>query len=128
MLVVVVVVVVSRDGQVRCRFNPGSPPLLKPWEPTPAAAAACRYITIANMPDQAAMPAYALRASCVNINPLSTRLGAAAAAAAANSSSSALKEGGMPCPVPSPGGKQCNGHGKCRVDSSVSLVEAGFHT
>jgi hypothetical protein len=91
-----------------------------------AAAAARRYITIANMPDQAALPAYAIRASCVNTNPLSTKLpgaAAAAAAAATNSSSSSqalLKEGGVPCPVPSPGGKQCNGHGKCRIDTTVS--------
>jgi hypothetical protein len=69
------------------------------------------------MPDQQALPAYAIRASCVNIDPPGKlpdmRIGAA-------NSSSSSKEAGLPCPVPSPGGKQCNGHGKCRTDSSVS--------
>lgn len=85
-----------------------------------------RYITIANMPDQQSLPAYAIRASCININtPLQKQpRGSINSTAAANSTTAASisssKEVGLPCPVPSPGGKQCNGHGTCRSDTSVS--------
>jgi hypothetical protein len=80
---------------------------------------ACRYITIANMPDQQPLPAYALRASCVNINPQPKAPIGTLAANRSSSSAGGKKEAGLPCPVPSPGGKQCNGHGTCRTDTSV---------
>lgn len=97
--------------------------------PPPRPSMYCRYITIANMPEEQTLPAYAIRASCVNINPPSKtpdlRIGSRSKRNSSSSSSStgAAKalEGGLPCPVPSPGGKQCNGHGTCRTDESVRV-------
>jgi len=86
----------------------------------------CRYITIANMPEEQTLPAYAIRASCVNINPPSKTGDLRIGSRSKRNSSSSLGatkglEGGLPCPVPSPGGKQCNGHGICRTDESVRV-------